>query len=610
MLHIVNGDNKLQDKILQTIISLFLLAISSHATDPHWVFFTDKGFARDTQVEKVQLAYAKKRLSQRCLERRAKARPNVLLVDFADIDVEKRYVDELHMLGAEVRIISRWLNAVSVEAEPDVLSEIAEQSFVADIRPVTSFRRGETIEHTDALPTDSLYGGSRFQNSMLDVPLVHNAGIDGNGVLICMTDTGFDFDHECFDFTNILAAYDFLDDDSVVSYESGNPIYTESHGTATWSVVAGYAPGKLIGTAYGASYLLARTEHYSMEDPIEEDYWIAAAEWADSAGADIISSSLGYTDWYTPDSMTGDVARITIAADRMSGLGICVVVSAGNSGSAGPISIAAPADGDSVIAVGAANADGEIIGFSSQGPTFDGRTKPELVALGENVRCASYANPTAYTTGAGTSISAPLVAGCAALLLQARPQLLPMDIREALMQTASNRQNPNNRAGWGIPDVYAALSYPIDGQLLLPVFRGWNLLSLPLSDTINVDSVFAGRTGDVWVWDNDSEAYIESELIKPGNAYFVLYPQDTLLEVRGDPLTSITIPTTTGWHAVGGVKGSSSFDSIAENSSAGLHTGLFLYDPVDKRYITSKMLPPGRGAFILVAVPGEIVILD
>ena len=178
------------------------------------------------------------------------------------------------------------------------------------------------------------------------------------------------------------------------------------------------------------------------------------------------------------------------------------------------------------------------------------------------------------------------------------------------MQTASNRQTPNNKAGWGIPDVYAALSYPIDGQTLLPVFRGWNFLSLPLSDTIHVDSVFAERTGDVWVWDNDSGTYIESEFIEPGNAYFVLYARDTLLEVIGDPLISVSIPAIPGWQAIGGVEGSNSFDSIVETSSAGLHTNLFLYDPVEKRYITSKVLPPGRGAFILVAASGEIVIID
>ncbi|RKZ29385.1 hypothetical protein DRQ36_08845 [bacterium] len=591
------------------IIILFVTFIRAEITETHWVFLSDKGFLRESQIEKERLVEAENRLSKRCLRRRLKARTDETLVDFHDIGVYREYLDKIAGTGAKIRVVSRWLNAVSIEATPEIIETVSSFDFVSRTRPVARFRRTEPRGLFEPSDIDPYYGFSFNQNNMLNTIPVHKLGINGDGVLICMTDTGFKLDHLAMSSSDVLGAWDFVCDDSIVSFEPGDPDPSESHGLKTWSIIGGYASGELIGISHGSSFLLARTEHYSEEDPIEEDYWIAAAEWADSAGADIISASLGYSDWYTPDSMTGDIAPITVAADRMAGLGICVVAAVGNSGPADS-SVTAPGDGDSVIAAGACSNTGSVLSFSSRGPTADGRIKPDLVALGSGVWGASASSPVSYSYGTGTSVSTPLIAGLAGLLLQARPALLPMEVLDALKASATNHNSPNNDIGWGVPDVYAALSYPVGGELLLPVFAGWNLVSLPLEGPTHIDSVFTERTGAVWLWEPDSDAYIDVDYIEHGKAYFVLYSFDTLLVARGDSLTNIDIPVSPGWQAIGGVRKTNMWGTVTMASSASLSGSFFIYDPITREYKSSSKLPPGRGAFVIVTGGGNIHLSD
>ena len=205
--------------------------------------------------------------------------------------------------------------------------------------------------------------------------------------------------------------------------------------------------------------MLAKTEDSRSETPIEEDYWVEGIEWADSLGAQIVSSSLGYTDWYTFADMDGKTAVTTLAADRAAKLGIVIVTANGNERRNSWGHVIAPADGDSVIAVGAVTSSGSLSSFSSPGPTYDGRIKPEVCAQGTSTFCARNSSNTAYGYSSGTSLSTPLVAGVAALLLEAHPEWTPMQLREALMMTASNPSAPNNDYGWGIVNVLAALDY-------------------------------------------------------------------------------------------------------------------------------------------------------
>jgi hypothetical protein len=247
----------------------------------------------------------------------------------------------------------------------------------------------------------------------------------------------------------------------------------QSHGTSTWSVLGGLAPGQIYGPAYNASFLLAKTEDIRSETPVEEDNWMAAMEWADSLGADVISSSLSYSDWYNLSDYDGATAIITQAANTAATLGIVVCNSAGNGGP-GARTIGAPADGFYLLTVGSVTSTGAISGFSSRGPTADGRIKPEVCARGSADVLATSSGTTTYGTASGTSFSCPLVGGCAALILEAHATWNPLMVREALMQTASDPAAPDNTLGWGIINVDAAIDYT--GSIQMQV--------LPFPDTL------------------------------------------------------------------------------------------------------------------------------
>jgi subtilisin family serine protease len=239
-----------------------------------------------------------------------------------------------------------------------------------------------------------------------------------------------------------------------------------SHGTAVLSTIGGYAPGELVGPAFAASYILAKTENTDSETPVEEDNWAAAAEWAESLGAEVLTTSLGYLVFdsgtgYGYEDMDGATAVSTLAAQRAVELGVVVLSSAGNSGQhpdPARNTLGAPADGTYVISVGAVDEAGERVSFSSVGPTADGRIKPDLMARGQGVLVASSFTVSAYRTANGTSFACPLVAGVAALVLQAHPDYSVSEVVEVLRSTASRAATPDNVYGWGIPDAPAAIA--------------------------------------------------------------------------------------------------------------------------------------------------------
>ena len=282
-----------------------------------------------------------------------------------------------------------------------------------------------------------------------------------------MLDTGYFRDHPAFEQIlldgRLIDQWDFINNDGETQNETGDPEGQDYHGTTTWSLVGGFTEGELVAPAYGAEFLLAKTEDISMEDPIEEDNWVAAAEWADLNGADIISSSLAYIDWYTYEDLDGDTAVTTIGADVAASRGILVCTAAGNYGTQDWYYIGAPADADSIIAVGATEPNGDMWWDSSHGPTYDGRTKPEVCARGSLTYAATipggHGGPEEFRHFDGTSVATPMVAGCAALLMEARPSLSAMEVREALMMTADLAHAPDNHRGWGRIDVSAALTY-------------------------------------------------------------------------------------------------------------------------------------------------------
>jgi serine protease AprX len=432
-----------------------------------WIFFTDKGFTDQMDYQSA-LNQTAKNLTSRATWRRAKTmKPN--LVDFRDIPVNQFYIDQIMKFNAVERQRSRWLNAASFEIPVGELKKISALSFVRSIKPVLGGKRKPVEpgnEPEGPLQEKGMYtlnyGSSYSQLQQLNIPVVHSLGYYGQGVLVCMMDTGFRKDHQAFQLAytegRVLAEWDFINNDGNTQNETGDPSTQHNHGTMTWSTLGGASDGNLYGPAYGASFILAKTEDVSSETPIEEDNWMAGMEWADSIGADVISSSLGYIDWYTYPDLDGNTAVITIAADIAAQRGIVVCNAMGNEGS-GSGSLIAPADADSIIACGAVDGSGNIAYFSSRGPTYDGRTKPEVCARGVSTRCANPSSTTGYTTADGTSLSTPLIGGAAAVILSAHPTWTPMQIREAMMASGNNSSSPNNTYGWGIPDILAAIEY-------------------------------------------------------------------------------------------------------------------------------------------------------
>jgi subtilisin family serine protease len=447
-----------------------------------WVYFTGKSPAPSIDTELSPL-------TARALIRRAeRGSLSPEQAQVLDQPVSSRFLQQVEATGATLRRVSRWLNATSVRATREQLQAIARLSCIDRIAPLRRLKpvpEPVSREEIFTLPpnlakTPLDYGPSEGALAMMNVPAVHALGYSGRGITVLMLDTGFYKEHESITQGRILAEYDFLFEDGETQNEDSrdsslqNQRYSQhNHGTHTYSALGGYWPGRLIGPAYECSYLLAKTESIPGEYEAEEDNYVAGLEWGEALGADVVSSSLGYLKWYTYSSLDGQTAVTTKAVRWATRLGMLVVTSAGNERGDPDWGgyIIAPADADSIIAVGAVDGNGGLASFSSHGPTFDGRTKPEVVAQGVSVTCASPTGPSAYAKGSGTSLSAPLVAGSAALLLQAHPSWTPLDVRSALMSTASRADQPDNDFGWGIPDILAALDYDTEPGTLVQLLQ-------------------------------------------------------------------------------------------------------------------------------------------
>jgi subtilisin family serine protease len=449
-----------------------IAAAQGQRTLAAWVFFTDKGARAEARTAEARALMTVRAQSRRALRGRV-AQPTV-----DDMALVPAYVDRVAATVQRIRQRSRWLNAVSVEATAAQLDALEKLPFVARLDVVRAYRRGPAepvrpdaggparwsaagAARASVMALD--YGSSRGQLAQIGVPAVHDLGFHGEGVVVAVFDAGFsDLSHEVFSALHIAATRDFVNGDENVA--DGRDQGEGSHGTMTLSVLGGLREGELVGPAFAADFILAKTENTDSETPVEEDNWAAAAEWAESLGADVISSSLGYLDYdspfadYTFANMDGRTAISTRAAEMAAERGVVVVNSAGNSGSNRTHNtLGAPADGAHVLAIGAVDARGLRASFSSVGPTADGRIKPDLAAQGVDVKVAYPGSVSRYGLADGTSFSCPLTAGVVALLLQVNPGATPDDIAGVLRSTAGQRARVDNLLGWGIVNAEAAV---------------------------------------------------------------------------------------------------------------------------------------------------------
>ncbi len=439
-----------------------LFSSAIYSQEDAWVYFKDKPNAQAFFDNPLLM------LTQRALDRRTNQ--NITL-DLTDIPLEETYINQIKSSsGITIKAKSKWLNALHIRGtQADILS-LKSLSFVDKVvfanktLSTTLKKVSENIvsQTNDKLKTtiDYAYGSSANQIQMLNGQVLHQQNKTGSGKIIAVIDAGFPGVNTAqpfkrlIDNNQILGGYDFVN-------RSDNFYTGDSHGTMVLSTIGGYKENALVGTAPDASFYLFITEYAPTENPVEESYWVEAAEKADSLGVDIITTSLGYFGFDNPNyshtysDMDGSTNFISRGAEIAFSKGIIVVSSAGNEGSTAEPHIGAPADAVSVITVGSVTASKIKSSFSSVGPSYDGRIKPDIMAQGT----ASVVSDTAgnIVTVNGTSFSCPIMAGMIACLWQAFPTKTNKEIRQMILQSSDKYAAPNNNYGYGIPNFGSAL---------------------------------------------------------------------------------------------------------------------------------------------------------
>lgn len=471
----------LKKYLLVVLIANFSLNVSAQFTK-YVVKFKDKNGTPFSVNNPSQF------LSAKAIARRAKQH---IAVDQSDLPVVPRYIDSVRLAG-NVLVLdqSKWLNQICIETtDPAALQKINTFSFVLKTQPVKRIAKNvnerehffardkfneqlNTIASVMTPPVASnyyAYGNSYNQIHIHNGEYLHNKGFHGEGMLIAIIDAGF-YHYKtlpAFDSVNIknqvIDTHDFVANESSVNEDN-------EHGMMCFSIIAANLPGQLVGTSPNANFVLYRSEDVFSESPVEEQYWIAAAERADSAGADVISTSLGYNTFdnpvfdYSYADMNGRTSMIAKAATIAARKGMIVFAAAGNEGGNSWHFIITPADADSIFAVGAVNASGTPAGFSSYGPSSDGRVKPDVASVGWGTAISSTTGT--IVSGNGTSFATPNLAGLVTCLWQAFPEFSNMEIIKAVEKSSSIYNTPDSRIGYGIPDFKKAYDDLLQQRIL------------------------------------------------------------------------------------------------------------------------------------------------
>ena len=439
---------------------LSFAATCGFAQQKYWLFLSDKGPEQQQWLSNPSTV-----LSLKAIERRNQAG---IEFGLADIPVSKTYLTQIQKAGIEILGQSKWMNALSVRTDltlneiqaicPQVQAMKRVAEFKTSAYQTEISRKKPKIKASNKVSTFD-YGSAQTQTEIININCLHDRGFTGTNAIIAVFDAGFyGMDTiKAFDSLRLqgrlLTYYDFVNHDTTVFDEN-------NHGMNVSSCIVGNLPGQYLGTAPHATLALARTENVFSETHQEEDNWLMAVEWADSLGADIIQSSLGYTTFdqgegdFTYADLDGNTTVVSKAADMAAKRGILVVNSAGNEGASNWHHISSPCDGDSVLCVGAVTSSGTYALFSGVGPSADGQTKPDVAAMGQGASVIGIDGQPGFASG--TSFSAPQMAGFAACLRAAHPDRTNMEVISAIRRSGTQFVTPDTLLGYGIPDACKA----------------------------------------------------------------------------------------------------------------------------------------------------------
>ena len=451
-------------------IGLFFIHFFTIAQEDAWVYLTDKVDVANAIANPITI------LTQKAIDRKLN---HSIAIDSRDVPVNETYITTLKSAtGITVMAKSKWFNAVHVRGTETNINNLTVLGFVDHVDFANkSLNTSRILNPNDKFEVESrqipfIYGNTQNQVEMINADNLHVANYTGSGVTVAVIDAGFSNVNTLAAFSrirdagNLMGGYDFVNRTANVYASTSS-----DHGVRVLSTMAGFVLNQFVGTAPDATYYLFRTEDAASENPVEESYWVEAAERADSLGVDIINTSLGYTTYdntnysYTPADMNGNTAFITKGANIAFEKGLLLVNSAGNSGEIfNPWQIVgAPADAPGVLSVGAVNAIGIYASFSSKGNATQPTQKPDVVARGEG----------SYVIGSngiivqnnGTSFSSPIMAGGIACLMQALPNKTNAEIMQLVRESSSQYASPNFLLGYGIPDLQAALNLTLDIEI-------------------------------------------------------------------------------------------------------------------------------------------------
>lgn len=449
-------------RIFSSLFFISILFSVSAQTDPYY-FVMYRLQLTDKDNSEYSVNRPQDFLSEKAIDRRLKYN---IPIEETDLPVSSEYITQLESIGCIVVTKSKWLNTVAVLCHPTKKEQIAALPFVENITWVwesyltNTEKRNSMIIHQNQ--SDTLYAEAFQQIKMHNGDFLHESGYKGQGITIAVIDGGF---------TGVNAPGSYFGNVSIKGtkhfvYKHEDVYDYTTHGTNVLSCMAGNYPGEYVGTAPEADFWLFCSEYMSSEYPIEEDYWVAAAEYADSIGVDMINSSLGYSTFdgvgmsHTYSQLDGKTTQITRGAEIAVEKGIFVVSSAGNEGNTSWRYIQAPADGENVFTVGAVRVDSVVGFFSSRGPTYDGRVKPDVMAVGEQTSLLTSWG--SVTRSNGTSFAAPIMTGLVACFWQANPQFNNKEIAEIVRRASDRYSSPNNDYGNGIPDMKKAMEIAKD----------------------------------------------------------------------------------------------------------------------------------------------------